>query len=320
MVIDLSKSYGTPSAKLRITSLNPSSPATILSTTHGIYVSAAAGAAKGLGIQIDHLIVKSSGGSGHNGIYLLAPAGIRLDTLVVDSVDVSLFEQGMQTSRAGSSVPFMINVLVSNSKFHGNKGAGVIIGGTAGAAITGCESYSNGWNGPGISGTDSDLMAIINCNSHDNKGMGFTMAEGMANSVITGCQSKSNYYSAYVVIGRNQINANNGGGVNNVVIKDSSSTNDGNGYKTMITGIWTDGIVAATNVAFQNLKVVNSASGVATSYFGSGKEFDALWLAGTFTATVQNSVYTFPSATYSDDLACDSSRPFVCKSNHHGKH
>ena len=247
-----------------------------------------------------------------NGIYLLAPAGIRLDTLVVNSVDISGFGQGMQTWRASSNMPFVINVVVSNSKFHNNAGAGVSLGGTAGATITGCESYLNGWNGPGFLFADSDLTTIINCNSHDNQGIGYTIAEGMTNSVISNCKSTSNYYAAYTVVAYKS-NVNNGGGVNNVVIKDSSSYGDGNGYKFELTGIWTDGIVAATNVVFQNINAVITASGVATSFFStSTSQFNALWLAGKFTMTTSNAVFTFPSVTYSADLTCDSSTASLC--------
>ena len=247
-----------------------------------------------------------------NVIYLLAPAGIRLDTLVVDSVDISGFAQGMRTWRASASTPFVINVIVSNSKFHNNAGSGIVLGGTAGATITGCEASWNSWDGPGISGTDSDLMTISSCSSHDNLGVGFIFAEGTTNSVITNCQSTSNYYAAYNVIARNLVNLNNGGGVNNVVIKDSSSYGDGNGYKFDLTGIWTDGIMAATNVAFQNINAVITATGSTSSHFGTGNEFDAIWLVGKFTMTTSNVVFTFPTVTYSSDLTCDSTFPTLC--------
>ena len=311
IIIDLSKSFGSATSKLRITSLNPSSPATIASSSHGIYISAATGTAKGLGIQIDNVVITSSGGSGMYGIYLLAPAGIRLDTLVVDSVDISGFAQGMRTWRASASTPFVINVIVSNSKFHNNAAGGILLGGTAGATITGCEASWNSWNGPGISGTDSDLMTITNCNSHDNMGIGYTIAEGMTNSVISNCKSVSNYYAAYVVIGRNLVSMNNGGAVNNAVFKDSNSTNDGLGYKFVINGIWTDGIMAATNVAFENMNILNSGGGATTGYFGTGV-FDAYWLVGSFNMTTKNVVFTFPSVTYSADLTCDSAFSTLC--------
>ena len=177
--------------------------------------------------------------------------------------------------------------------------------------MSGCESSLNGWNGPGISGTDSDLLTIINCKSHDNKGIGYTFAEGMTNSVIDNCESQNNFYAAYT-ISAYQSSVNNGGGINNVVIKDSTSYGDGYGYKFVVAGIWTDGVMAATDVVFQNMKAVVTASGIASRHFGVGKEYDGLWLAGKFTATVKNSIYTFPDVTYAA-YVCDSTFPTLHK-------
>ena len=191
MQLDLS--HGAPGSPIRITSLDPTNPATIdVDNSHGINIYSWLVGAAGH-IQIDHLVLIGNGGLDFenqqttSGIFIYHDAPGDIEDFVIDAVDVSGFsEAGFFSFRYNMSnaTGVIRNITITNSVFHHNpgylgmqrpSGSGVVVSGVVSATVRNVTAYRNGemndnhGGGPvGIWTYDADQINISNCTSYEN--------------------------------------------------------------------------------------------------------------------------------------------------------
>lgn len=173
-----------------------------------------------------------------------------------------------------------INVSITNCKAFSNhgrldyttnwSGSGILIQGTTGGLIDGCEAYENGKDnnnpsgGPiGIWVDDSKNVIIQNSISHHNKGGktrqdggGFDIDGGSQNCIIQNCDSYNNEGAGY---GLYQWQTKNPW--SNNIIRNNSSTNDGLNTKYGAFTIWGAGTsYKVTNAEIYGNRVVKESA------------------------------------------------------------
>ena len=344
IVLSVASSFGTAAQPLRFTSWSSAARATIAyPSQNGFYIYAYGALPLGLGIQIDHLILRGNGQARSNGV---ATAGIlvdfqpksaaNVDTLIIDNVDISGYMYGVTTFR-GVVAGFIRDVNITNSVVHdnvegatssgkgtysyiGRSGSGIFLSGVQNALIDSVSAFNNGGssqqNPVGIGIRDSDTVVIRNCSCSAGGG-GFELSSGTTNAVIEDSFSFENGGPGFSVVSESNANLNGAGSCSNVSIQDSTSVADGGISTSYALGVIAGSMGAvSSDILFQNMNITVTATDPPFYQFGnfSSAGFTGLHLSGIFNNVDTRSVdFFFPSSTYSCNLSCSSAQSPVCK-------